>query len=74
MGSCDPKTAQKHTGYLVGGTSPFGLKKPLPVYMEASIKDLSRVYINVGDRGLLVEISADDLIGILQPTFVNVAI
>ena len=45
---CEPEVAQKHTGYLVGGTSPFGTRKPMPVYLERSIADLDRIYINGG--------------------------
>ena len=58
---CDPAAAQKHTGYQVGGTSPFGARKPLPVYAEASIFELERIVINGGKRGLLVEIQPADL-------------
>jgi len=53
---CTPEVAQRHTGYQVGGTSPFGTRKPLPVYMERSILDLSVVYINGGRRGYLVSL------------------
>ena len=53
----DPQQANKWTGYLVGGTSPFGCKTALPVYMERSIAALDRIYINGGKRGFLVEIS-----------------
>ncbi len=58
---CAPETAQRHTGYLVGGTSPFGTRKPLPVYVEESILSLDRIYINGGRRGLLVEITPGEL-------------
>jgi Cys-tRNA(Pro) deacylase len=58
---CTPETAQRHTGYLVGGTSPFGTRKPLPVYVEETILALDRVYINGGRRGLLVELTPADL-------------
>jgi Cys-tRNA(Pro) deacylase len=71
---CDPETAHRHTGYVVGGISPFGTRKPLQVYVEASILDLPRIYINAGKRGLLAEISPDDLKKVLNPTPVNVAI
>jgi Cys-tRNA(Pro) deacylase len=70
---CKPETAQKHTGYQVGGTSPFGLRKPLPIYLERSILDLPLVYINGGKRGFLVAIHAHDLMASLQPTTVEVA-
>lgn len=71
---CDPKVAQKHTGYFVGGTSPFGTKKPLRIYIEKTIIDLKKIYINAGKRGLLAEISPNDLMKTLNPTAVTVAI
>lgn len=71
---CRPDIAQKHTGYKVGGTSPFGTKKPLPVYMEKTIGDLSSIFINAGSRGLLAQMSPAEVIRILQPVMVNVAI
>ena len=58
---CDPQTAQKHTGYVVGGTSPFGTRARLPVYVERTIFDLPKIYINGGKRGFLVEIEPKDL-------------
>ncbi len=69
---CDPKTAQKHTGYIVGGTSPFGTRTPMPVYIEKSILDLSKIIINGGRRGLLVEISSSDILKVLSPTVIEV--
>jgi Cys-tRNA(Pro) deacylase len=71
---CEPKTAHQHTGYLVGGISPMGLKKPLRIYMEKSIGDLSSIFINTGKRGLLAEMSSEDLINLIKPIPVNVAI
>jgi Cys-tRNA(Pro) deacylase len=71
---CDPKVAERHTGYRVGGTSPFGTRKPLRTYMEASIAPLPRIFINAGSRGLLAEIAAADLIRVLNPTTVTVAL
>jgi Cys-tRNA(Pro) deacylase len=53
---CKPEVAQRHTGYLVGGTSPFGTKKSMPVYVEAGVLDLPRIWINGGRRGYLVGI------------------
>ena len=53
---CDPAVAQRHTGYQVGGTSPFGTRKPLPIYVERSVLALARLYINGGRRGYLVSI------------------
>lgn len=69
----DPKQANKWTGYLVGGTSPFGSKMALPVYVEASILDLDTIYINGGKRGFLVAMQAQDLV-VLHPQVVNVAV
>ena len=53
---CTPEVAQRHSGYQVGGTSPFGLRKPMPVWVEAGVLALPRIYINGGRRGFLVGI------------------
>jgi len=71
---CDPHTANRHTGYLVGGISPFGTRKTLRVFVEESILDLPKIYINAGRRGLLAEIGPADLTRLLQPVPVHVAI
>lgn len=71
---CTPEVAQKHSGYLVGGTSPFGTHKSLPVYVEASILDLPRIYINGGKRGYLVGIDPGELLRLLKATPVHVAV
>jgi Cys-tRNA(Pro) deacylase len=71
---CDANTAQKHTGYLVGGTSPFGTRTKLPIYVEKTIFDLPEIYINGGKRGFLVEIKPQDLRSALAVTEVEVAI
>lgn len=71
---CRPEVAERHTGYQVGGTSPFGTRKPIPIYVEASILELPRVFINGGRRGLLVGMAPQDLQRVLTPTSVNVAI
>jgi Cys-tRNA(Pro) deacylase len=71
---CHPQVANRHTGYLVGGISPFGTKKPLGVCVEESILGLEKIYINAGKRGFLAELSPKDLIRILKPIVVNVAI
>jgi len=71
---CSPETALKHTGYLVGGTSPFGTRKVMPVYMEDTILDLPKIYINGGKRGYLVGVDPKDVARILTPTLVRVAI
>lgn len=71
---CAPEAAFRHTGYLVGGTSPFGTRRPLPVYMEETVLSLPRVYINGGKRGYLVGIDPKDAARLLGPTLVRVAI
>jgi Cys-tRNA(Pro) deacylase len=65
--------AEKHSGYQVGGTSPFGMKKRMPVYVERSILGLQRIYINGGARGFLVAISPRDLERLLSPLPVDAA-
>ena len=70
---CDAAVAGRHTGYQVGGTSPFGTRKELPVYLEASILDLPRIYINGGKRGFLVALAPADLVRVLSPTTVEAA-
>jgi Cys-tRNA(Pro) deacylase len=70
---CSPAVAQKHTGYLVGGTSPFATRHAMPVYMERSILDLERIYINGGKRGFLVGIKPQDVVKVLHPELVEVA-
>jgi Cys-tRNA(Pro) deacylase len=71
---CRPEVAQRHTGYPVGGTSPFGLRKPLPIYVERSILELERIYINGGRRGFLVRIEPRELVRVLTPQPVDVAL
>ena len=71
---CKPEAAQRHTGYQVGGTSPFGLRKSLPVYVERSILELPLIYINGGRRGLLVRIAPAELSRLLAPVPVEVAL
>jgi len=70
---CAPETAARHTGYQVGGTSPFGTRKPLPVYAEESLFGLPELYINGGRRGLLVKISPAVLDRLCHPTRVSAA-
>ena len=71
---CKPETANRHTGFLVGGTSPFGTKKKMPVFVEKTILDLPLIYINGGKRGFLVGIHPHDLCRVLNPTQVQVAL
>jgi len=71
---CKPEVAQRHTGYQVGGTSPFGTRKPLPVYVERSILEMPEIYINGGRRGLLVKIRTGDLARVMELNPVDVAL
>jgi Cys-tRNA(Pro) deacylase len=71
---CTPEKAQKHSGYMVGGTSPFGTRTQLPVYIERSILSLPRLFINGGHRGFILEMSVQDLCRMVATTPVDVAI
>ena len=71
---CAPAVADRHSGYQVGGTSPFGLKRAMPIYFEKGIAELPRIYINGGARGFLVGIDPAELVRVLKPTPVEVAI
>ena len=71
---CKPEVANRHTGYLVGGTSPFGTKKVMPIYLEKSILDLALIYINGGRRGFLVGVHPHDILRVLQPKTVEAAL
>jgi Cys-tRNA(Pro) deacylase len=71
---CKPEVANRHTGFLVGGTSPFGTKKQMPVFIEKSILDLPLIYINGGRRGFLVGVHPHDLLRALSPTVVEAAL
>lgn len=74
LNPCTAEAAHKHTGYLVGGISPFGTRKRLPIAIEASILDLVRIFVNGGKRGFLVGLSPQALADLLHPTPVSVAI
>ena len=71
---CAPEVADRHSGYQVGGTSPFGLRRAMPVYMQSTIRDLQRMYINGGARGFLVELDPHDAERVLAPIVVDVAV
>ena len=71
---CRPEVADRHSGYQVGGTSPFGLRRPMPIYMQASIERLPRIFINGGARGFLVALAPADLVRVLAPVPVDVAV
>lgn len=71
---CKPEVAQRQSGYQVGGTSPFGTRKPLPVYVEEGILALEKIYINGGRRGYLVGIAPQVLTGLLNARAVRCAL
>ncbi len=71
---CKPDVADRHSGYQVGGTSPFGTRRAMPVYMQASILELPKIWINGGRRGMLVEIDPRDAQRVLQPQLVDISI
>jgi Cys-tRNA(Pro) deacylase len=70
---CAPEVADKHSGYQVGGTSPFGTRHTMPVYCERSIAELPTVYINGGKRGYIVQLATTELMRVLTPTLVDAA-
>jgi len=71
---CTPDAAGRHSGYLVGGTSPFGTKKSMPVYLEESVTALPKIYLNGGKRGFLVGLDPAEVVRLLQPLLVKVGI
>ncbi|MBE9609828.1 aminoacyl-tRNA deacylase [Chitinilyticum piscinae] len=70
---CSPEVAGRHSGYMVGGTSPFGVRRAMPVYVESTVLDLPQIYINGGKRGFLVSMRPDVLVRVLGAQAVNVA-
>lgn len=70
---CDPKIADRHSGYQVGGTSPFGTRRAMPVYCERGIADLPRIYINGGKRGYIISLATRDMLALLRPKLVAMA-
>lgn len=71
---CKPEVANRHSGYVVGGTSPFGTKREMPVYMERTIAELPRIFVNGGKRGFLVAMAPADLVRVLSPELVTVGV
>ena len=71
---CKPEVAQRHSGYLVGGTSPFGTRKKMPIYLERSVLELDRIFINGGRRGFLLGMEPAQLTRVLSPVLVDVAL
>jgi Cys-tRNA(Pro) deacylase len=74
VGPCRPEVAQRHSGYQIGGTSPFGLRKPMPLYMERSILALPAIYINGGRRGYLLGLAPRAIARLLDPVLVDAAL
>lgn len=72
--TCKPDVANRHSGYLVGGTSPFGTRKKMPIYMEKSILELPLIYINGGRRGFLVGVHPHDILRALDPHLISAAL
>ena len=70
---CAPAVADRHSGYQIGGTSPFCTRRAMPVYMERTIAELPRLYVNGGRRGYLVGMAPADLVRVLKPTLVDAA-
>ena len=71
---CKPEVAERHSGYQVGGTSPFGLRKPMPVFVEKTVLDLPKIFINGGRRGFLVGIDPKELVRVVAAKPVEVAL
>jgi Cys-tRNA(Pro) deacylase len=71
---CKPEVATRHSGYLIGGTSPFGIRKRMPVFLEKTVLDLPRIYINGGRRGYLLGMAPGELIRVLSPVVVEVGL
>ena len=71
---CRPDAAQRHSGYQIGGTSPFGTRRAMPVYVEKTVLDLAKIYVNGGRRGYLVGIAPSELVRLLKPALVEVGL
>ena len=71
---CKPEAATRHSGYLIGGTSPFGTRKAMPIFLERSVLELPRIYINGGRRGYLLGMDPAQLVRVLSPVLVEVAL
>jgi len=74
IGPCKPEVAQRHSGYMVGGTSPLGTRKKMPVWIEASLLAFPTIYLNGGRRGYLIGVSPQVLVDLLQARSVEVGI
>jgi len=69
---CQASVAERHSGYHVGGTSPFGLRKPLPVWVQTTLLEYENIYINAGKRGLLLKLNTQQAVNALNATLVDV--
>lgn len=69
---CEPRTADRHSGHQIGGTSPFGTRARMPVYCQQSVVELERIWINGGKRGYIIALAPADLVKVLQPTLVDI--
>ena len=74
VASCAPAVADRHSGYQVGGTSPFATRQPMPVYLEETILELPKIYINGGKRGFLVGLAPREVVRLLKPLLVKVGV
>ena len=74
IGPSKPEVAQRRSGYIVGGTSPFGTRKRMPVFLERSVLELPRIYINGGRRGFLLQMDPSELTRVLAPVLVDVGL
>ena len=74
VAACAPAVADRHSGYQVGGTSPFGTRRTMPVYAERSIVELPYLYVNGGRRGYLVGMPPTEMLRVLKPTLVDIAV
>ncbi len=71
---CKPEVAERHTGYRVGGTSPFGIRRRMPVYLEKTVLEVPQIYINGGSGGFLVGIPPQVVVNLLNPELISAAI
>ncbi|HSS29342.1 MAG TPA: aminoacyl-tRNA deacylase [Usitatibacter sp.] len=71
---CKPEVATRHSGYLIGGTSPFGIRKRMPIFLEKTVLGLPRIYINGGRRGYLLGMAPSELVRVLSPVLVEVGL
>jgi Cys-tRNA(Pro) deacylase len=71
---CKPETANRHSGFVIGGTSPFGTRSKMPEYMEKTVLDLDKIYINQGKRGYLVGMVPADVVRVASPKLVQIGI